>query len=362
MVERSSPWDGTSVGDAVGVAPYDAATEFGAILKMVSDSYLRTNKGGVCFGEGNSLNPATVGTSPVTVDTGAALVHGTLYENTTSANVAIPTPAGATRIDLIVLRKSWSAQTVRLTRIAGAEGGAAPAMTQTPSVTWDIPIAQASITTGGAITLTDLREHAFGVSVSNPTNIAFDVAASPGAFTTRFASKSDHIHELIDPGTPATLSFNGAGAAGSSNKLAREDHAHEMPSFHRKYKLVDLAGSGSIDANLQFPALAAEKYILEGTIFYDDNGGATNITVTIGSTAGSTSHLSVIGQDSGVVVEKNSYQHGASPSFAMTPGIVHSLQFRATVIVGNAGNIGLILNGSTAPRIRIGSNLTAVEV
>jgi hypothetical protein len=66
-------------------------------------------------------------------------------------------PTGATRIDRIVLRASWAAQTVRITRIAGVENDDAPALTQTPGTTYDIPLAQVSITTGGVITITDER-------------------------------------------------------------------------------------------------------------------------------------------------------------------------------------------------------------
>jgi hypothetical protein len=96
----------------------------------------------------------------VAVNTGAALVYGFYYFNDASVNVNIPTPASATRIDRIVLRASWSAQTVRITRIAGSEGsGSAPAMTQTANTTWDIPLANVSITTGGVIAVTDQRTY-----------------------------------------------------------------------------------------------------------------------------------------------------------------------------------------------------------
>jgi len=101
---------------------------------------------------------ATGAVSPVAVNTGRALVYGTWYESDASVNVVVATPAGATRIDRIVLRKSWASQTVRITRIAGAEGGGAPAVTQTAGTTWDLPLYRASITVGGVITLTDDRD------------------------------------------------------------------------------------------------------------------------------------------------------------------------------------------------------------
>ena len=79
------------------------------------------------------------------------------YFNTASVSVTIPTPASSTRVDYIVLRANWTAQTVRITRVAGTEGAGAPSLTQSAGTTWDIPLATVSITTGGVITVTDAR-------------------------------------------------------------------------------------------------------------------------------------------------------------------------------------------------------------
>lgn len=151
MTQISRPWGGIVTGDA---GPYsddqwsDMYNHFFALD--------RTNEG-VFFGILNNLNVTGVA-SPVAVASGAAVVDGKYYLSDASENVIIPTPAGATRIDRIVLRKSWAAQTVRITRIAGAEGGAAPAITQLDGTTWDITLAQASITVPGVITVTDERK------------------------------------------------------------------------------------------------------------------------------------------------------------------------------------------------------------
>jgi hypothetical protein len=150
MAESSLPWAGEITGDC---GPYsdDQWTDTWRKLFLLD----RTTQG-VLLGYGNDL-VVTGTTSPVAVNTGAAQVDGKFYENTASVNVVIPTPAGATRIDRIVLRKDFAGQTVRITRIAGTEGAGAPALVQTDGTTWDIPIAQASITTGGIITVTDGR-------------------------------------------------------------------------------------------------------------------------------------------------------------------------------------------------------------
>lgn len=154
MTETSRFWDGISVGDAT-VAPYDAPTEFANVLNSIGGpGSTPANFGGISPSELNGLEVSGT-VSPVSVNTGRAIVYGNWYQNDAAVTVVIPTPAGATRIDRIVLRKDWSAQTVRITRIAGAEGGAAPALVQVAGTTWDIPLAQASITTGGVITVTN---------------------------------------------------------------------------------------------------------------------------------------------------------------------------------------------------------------
>lgn len=163
MTEISRVWGGTTPGDA---GPY-TLDHWGDIW----DSLFNRNvaNGGVLHGLNGEL--AVSGTiSPVNVVAGFAMVNGTWYRNDASMTVAIPTPGAATRIDLIVLRKSWAAQTVRVTRVAGVEGGGAPALTQSDGVTWDIPLAQVSITTGGVITVTDTR--AYAVYATAPIDIS----------------------------------------------------------------------------------------------------------------------------------------------------------------------------------------------
>lgn len=155
MAETSRFWDGTITGDAV-IAPYDAATEFAGVQRsLAGGGGVPTNVSGV-FKELNNLYVAVAGgVSPASVATGRAIVDGTWYQSDTAVNVAIPTPGAATRIDRIVLRKDFAAQTVRVTRIAGVEGGGTPALVQVAGVTWDAPLAVASITTGGVVTVTN---------------------------------------------------------------------------------------------------------------------------------------------------------------------------------------------------------------
>lgn len=178
MAEDSRFWDGTTGGDATS-APYDAATEFAQVISAASGSDALTGRGAVVDGALNEL-AVSGSSSPVSVATGRAFVYGTWYENDAIDTVAIPTPAASTRIDRIVLRKSWADKTVRIERVAGVEGGSAPALTQVASTTWEISLATVSITTGGVITVTDTREF-IGTQQSTPalTVVAITFADTP---------------------------------------------------------------------------------------------------------------------------------------------------------------------------------------
>jgi len=171
MVQRSGHWDGASIGDA-DTYTKNAADGIGYRLSnaeyesfwhdiMCRALFNGTGNRGVLYNWGNQLQ--VTGAAPnVAINDGAALIYGLFYRNTASMNVAIPTPANDTRYDRIVVRRDWTAQTARVTRIAGSEGGGIPAMTQSPAPTgsgvYDIPLATVQITTGGVITVTDARE------------------------------------------------------------------------------------------------------------------------------------------------------------------------------------------------------------
>lgn len=152
MAEYSLPWTKGAGGDG---GPYSADT-WADWLEMLWQTDEGASEGVVrgFQGELHATNPLA---NTVRVDTGGALVKGRPYWNTAAVDVEIPTPVGDTRVDRIVLRSSWSAQTVRITRLAGTEGSGAPPLTQTDGVTWDIPLWQVTITPAGEITLTDER-------------------------------------------------------------------------------------------------------------------------------------------------------------------------------------------------------------
>lgn len=156
MAERSQFWSTGTTGDGTTTISEAQTIEFFRdVIAPYSGSGPSVTQG-VLHNVMGRLAVSGVA-SPISVAAGAALVEGFYYKNDASLNVTVPTPVGATRIDLIVLRADHSARTVRITRIEGTPGAGAPSMTQVAGTTWDVPLAQVTITTGGNITLVDQR-------------------------------------------------------------------------------------------------------------------------------------------------------------------------------------------------------------
>lgn len=163
MTENSRFWDGTTVGDATE-APYNAPDEFAAVLRSLNGANANTSRSGVCRGELNLL-ACTGAASPISVNTGRAFVHGSWYESDASVsfNIATP-PATQSRIDTLVLRKTWSTQQVRLAVLTGTNAvvPSAPTLTQDATVLkiWEFPLYDIYINSAGVITsLVDRREY-----------------------------------------------------------------------------------------------------------------------------------------------------------------------------------------------------------
>jgi len=155
MAQWSLGWTTSGTGDGISGGYTQAKfTEWLEALWLGN-----TADEGVCYGYGSALAVSASGgtASPVTIQTGAAMVKGFFYRNDAAGTKIIPTPAGSTRIDRIVLRADWGSQVVRFQRVAGTEGAGVPALTQTDETTWEIPLATVSITTGGVATVTDAR-------------------------------------------------------------------------------------------------------------------------------------------------------------------------------------------------------------
>lgn len=155
MTQTSMPWTGTTPGDA---GPYSAAnwTRIWRNIIGVGSGAGAAGDSGVLWGSGNAPDAGLSVTqnSPtgqsVIVTAGAALVNGTFYYNDASVVLAVAANgSGNPRIDTVVLRKDFAAQTIRLAVKQGtpAASPVPPGMTQSGS-TWEIPLADLTLANG----------------------------------------------------------------------------------------------------------------------------------------------------------------------------------------------------------------------
>jgi len=147
MTETSRFWNTSGDGDGPA-AGYDEAEIAAFWLKLFARG-VRTS--GIVKGEGNEL-AVSGSASPLSLNTGAAIVDGLHYENDASLNLTVSTPSSGTTGGRVVLRASWSAQTVRAVIKLNTDGvSTPPALTQTPGTTYEVGLYTFTITTGGVI-------------------------------------------------------------------------------------------------------------------------------------------------------------------------------------------------------------------
>lgn len=198
MTQKSLYWPGVAPGSGADAGRYTAA-EFWSTLAsigrtsgvIITSPLLRTVTAwtniGVFYGVGNRLAVTSSGNNKITVATGSWMADGQPgYNDTEITDIAITSPAANPRIDRVIVRKNYTGNiytptnaasetvgpyTARITIISGAEAGSpvAPSLVQDTARnpagvfgtagTWDIPLAQYQISTGGVISdLTDERE------------------------------------------------------------------------------------------------------------------------------------------------------------------------------------------------------------
>lgn len=370
MTERSRFWNGPADGSGTGdasEAEYDAHNEFAQVMTTVSGAGARANKGGVSFGERSNYAATVVG-GAVRVQPGTGMVDGTWHDSDANVDVSIPTPASATRVDYIVLRKSETAQTVRITRIAGTEGAGVPALTQ-GATTWDVPLWQASITTAGTITLTDARQGLSGdVGGSLPSAINIGDAGSGGS--SGIPAASDHDHPFPDPsGGPPAFDFGTAAAEGVATTPARSDHTHETPKVFRRRKSADQSVSGSTladDSHLTVPVVNGEVYIFMAVLFVE-NSGAGDIQVGFNAPGGSSIRFGGHGPDTTTPGTIATIHHATvNTGFAIgADGTTRAVQLQGTLVAGADGTFVLRFAESTpaaSATIKQNSNMIVFEV
>ena len=172
MAQYSLFWTTGVEGD--GLNAYSQEQMFAFFRNAFS---LRANSS-VIFSTGNDL-AVSAGPGYVTVQPGAAIPYGVPYVSDANEQLSVPTPAGQTRIDRIVLRIDWTAHTVRVARLAGTEGGGAPALTQTPGTLYETPLASATINPAGQIAVSDERVYlAYSTVVTSDMILAGAITAA----------------------------------------------------------------------------------------------------------------------------------------------------------------------------------------
>jgi len=170
MAETSYLWDNPGTGDSPALG-YGNALLNQVIFRML---YNGTGDQGVILGWLNDLEVTDGGVDTATVDTGAAFLYGVWYETDAAVNVDINAYRGGNC--LIIVRASWATQTARV--VARAVG----ALTQTPGVTYEIPLANVAINGAGAITLvTDTRDYCIPSTDLRDFGVKEDMIATDAA-------------------------------------------------------------------------------------------------------------------------------------------------------------------------------------
>lgn len=319
MTETSRHWDGTTTGDAT-VAPY-SAQEFAEVLYQLIGQNNTTpfQRGFVSLSGANGAGSLLVtGTAtPIAVAAGSAFVAGYWYNNDASANVAVGTPAVNPRIDRLILRASWAAQTVRMVLLAGAEAAtpSPPALTQTFGTTWEVSLAQVYVTTGGVITIRDERLANIGLGNSvlfrdiagREYEEFFDhmESASPtaaGTPTGWSATVAGTGATTMPTGVPTSVLISTGGTNGGTNTFTRgrassgvneryRSSLNQAPMlFEARFQIVN-----AVDANgviiMRLIDSAATSYIEFGM-----RGSLSTANLTIRNAAGGAASSFTTGQ------------------------------------------------------------------
>lgn len=146
--------------------------------------------------------------SPLTVAPGAAVCYGR-YWSDANVGLSVSTPGVGTTGGRVVLRCTWSTRQIRLAVKMSSNGIATPPnLTQSFGNTWEISLATFTITTGGAITVTDdraFRKATFQVDA--------DAIADNAVSTAKIANGSVSTDKLADDAVTNAKLRNSAGVS-----------------------------------------------------------------------------------------------------------------------------------------------------
>jgi len=163
MTETSAPWELVTTGDAT-VAPY-SSTEWAHLWALRHGAGAVFPNYGILQGTGNATyDPVQViaaGGAVVDVKIGSALVNGRLYETTAVVALTVNSnSSGNPRIDTVILRADYTAQTIRAVIKQGtpAVSPVRPTLQQDTSI-WETPLADVAVANGFAsITQPDITD------------------------------------------------------------------------------------------------------------------------------------------------------------------------------------------------------------
>jgi len=201
MTETSFPWAGTSTGDA---GPY-SDTEFANFVKGLVFDGANINYGIIrAFQNESEVAPTSPATAQIQVATGGAVIQGRYYISTAVENFTIvANSSGNPRIDAVVLRVDYVAQTIRLAIKQGtpAVSPALPGLTQTPNVLWEIYVARVAVASGfGTIVAANITDMRTWCNV--PDAIGEDISNSSG----NIREKGDVVvRSVATPGYPVSI-------------------------------------------------------------------------------------------------------------------------------------------------------------
>lgn len=277
MTERSLFWDGVALGDC---GPYTSAQLHDQMLRSITGC---TGDKGVLLNWLNNLE-VTGETSPVSVNTGAALVYGRFFESDSAVSLTISTPnTGYSRYDVIVVRRDISTQTIRLGKVIGTASlvtPSVPALTQDPASTYEIPLAYILVDDTGALEITDARDWAVYSSswpaalVTGDMIVGSEITADKMANQTRWEVKGAGQIEP-DNTNPCTLTVG-----------ANYDFWDFATAVTNEAWVYFMAPTGLVAGSLAFylwnapDAAAAGNVDWEYSVYYGDSdvGALTNAT------------------------------------------------------------------------------------
>lgn len=207
MTEISRPWSGTSTGDA---GPYSDNQWANTWMRSMGFGASSANRGVVRNVDDElRVTAQSPASNAVDVNTGAALVQGKWYQSDAVESFTISANgSGNPRIDTIVLRADYTAQTVRLALKTGTPAAtpAAPTLTQTIGVTWEIPLADINVANGfTTITQPVIINRQDWANV--PNQISFEVVSAEATdLVPGIPVKFNSSGLIVNGGNMATLS------------------------------------------------------------------------------------------------------------------------------------------------------------